>query len=217
MKRRRKRAEISRHRGRAAAGRSDAGGMRRQAGRDFPHSLAFRSSRDDGRRETHYRLGAVGSLGQPGETGERLYQRDRDRGRGTADSLAAVPGEDSDRRVDRQERRLRHHRGRQPVAWARRDRRPLRRPHRLEPGQRPLVGNLRERQKVLLRVRRQIYADPCEADAVGFAYRKDLFEDPKEKADFKAKYKYDLAPPKTWPQLRDIAEFFTRPDKKLYG
>lgn len=61
------------------------------------------------------------------------------------------------------------------------------------------------------------YAVPCEADAIGFAYRKDLFEDAKEKADFQAKYKYELAPPKTWQQLRDIAEFFTRPAKKLYG
>lgn len=61
------------------------------------------------------------------------------------------------------------------------------------------------------------YAVPCEADAIGFAYRKDLFEDPAEKTAFQAKYKYDLAPPKTWQQFRDIAEFFTRPEKKLYG
>ncbi|HZO86924.1 MAG TPA: sugar ABC transporter substrate-binding protein [Chthonomonadaceae bacterium] len=63
----------------------------------------------------------------------------------------------------------------------------------------------------------KIYGVPCEADAIGFAYRKDLFENPQEQAAFKAKYKYDLAPPKTWDQLRDIAEFFTRPQQKLYG
>lgn len=63
----------------------------------------------------------------------------------------------------------------------------------------------------------KVYAVPCEADAIGFAYRKDLFEDPKEMAAFKAKYGRDLAPPKTWQELRDIAEFFTRPEKKLYG
>src|SRR4029453_6549009 len=34
---------------------------------------------------------------------------------------------------------------------------------------------------------------------------------------FKAKYGYDLAVPKTWAELRDIAEFFTRPDKNQYG
>jgi multiple sugar transport system substrate-binding protein len=41
-------------------------------------------------------------------------------------------------------------------------------------------------------------------------YREELFEDPKEKADFKAKHGYELVPPETWDQLVDIAEFFTR-------
>jgi multiple sugar transport system substrate-binding protein len=41
-------------------------------------------------------------------------------------------------------------------------------------------------------------------------YRKDLFSDPTEQANFKAKYGYDLAPAQTWPQFKDIAEFFTR-------
>jgi len=58
---------------------------------------------------------------------------------------------------------------------------------------------------------------PTEGDANGFAYRKDLFENKDEMAAFKAKYGYDLAVPETWAQLRDIAEFFTRPDKGLYG
>jgi multiple sugar transport system substrate-binding protein len=43
-----------------------------------------------------------------------------------------------------------------------------------------------------------------------YAYRKDLFEDPMEKADFKRKYGYELAFPETWKQYRDVAEFFTR-------
>ena len=30
-------------------------------------------------------------------------------------------------------------------------------------------------------------------------------------------YGYDLAVPTTWAQLMDIAKFFTRPDKNLYG
>jgi len=41
-------------------------------------------------------------------------------------------------------------------------------------------------------------------------YRTDLFGDPKEQADFKAKYGYDLVPPTTWQQYHDVAEFFTR-------
>ena len=39
-------------------------------------------------------------------------------------------------------------------------------------------------------------------------YRKDLFGDPSEKRTFKAKYGYELQPPKTWEQFRDIAEHF---------
>jgi multiple sugar transport system substrate-binding protein len=63
----------------------------------------------------------------------------------------------------------------------------------------------------------KIVALPCEADAIGYAYRKDLFENPQEQAAFKAKYHYDLAPPDTWDHFKDIAEFFTRPDKNLFG
>src|SRR5262245_48239804 len=58
---------------------------------------------------------------------------------------------------------------------------------------------------------------PVEGDANGWAYRKDWFEDPKEKEAFKAKYGYDLAVPKDYKQLRDIAEFFHRPDQNRYG
>jgi multiple sugar transport system substrate-binding protein len=60
-------------------------------------------------------------------------------------------------------------------------------------------------------------AFPLAGYAASLIYRKDLFEDPKEKAAFKAKYGYELAAPQTMDQLRDAAEFFTRPDKKLYG
>jgi multiple sugar transport system substrate-binding protein len=48
------------------------------------------------------------------------------------------------------------------------------------------------------------WAIPLEGDAVGWAYRKDWFEDPKEMAAFKAKYGYDLAVPQTYAQMRDI-------------
>ena len=58
---------------------------------------------------------------------------------------------------------------------------------------------------------------PAEGDAVGWSYRKDWFEDPAEMAAFKAKYGYDLAVPTDWKQLRDIAEFFYRPDQGRYG
>jgi len=61
------------------------------------------------------------------------------------------------------------------------------------------------------------WAIPLEGDATGWSYRKDWFEDPKEKAAFKNKYGYDLGVPKTWAHMRDIAEFFHRPSEKRYG
>lgn len=48
-------------------------------------------------------------------------------------------------------------------------------------------------------------------------YRKDLLEDPKEKAGFKARFGYDLKPPETLDQYRDLAEWFTRPEQGFYG
>lgn len=53
-------------------------------------------------------------------------------------------------------------------------------------------------------------------DSMVLYYRKDLFEDPQEKAAFEQEYGYELAPPDTWEQMRDAAEFFNRPPD-LYG
>ncbi len=61
------------------------------------------------------------------------------------------------------------------------------------------------------------WAVPAEADAVGFAYRRDLFEDPKEKSAFQKKYGRRLTIPKTWDELYQVAKFFTRPERRLYG
>lgn len=47
-------------------------------------------------------------------------------------------------------------------------------------------------------------------------YRADLFGDPDEQAAFEAKYGYELAPPATFDEYVDIAEFFNRPPE-LYG
>ena len=62
-----------------------------------------------------------------------------------------------------------------------------------------------------------IFALPINQDCMGLVYRKDLFENPDEMAAFKEKYGYELAVPKTYDELRDIAEFFTRPDENMYG
>ncbi len=61
------------------------------------------------------------------------------------------------------------------------------------------------------------WAFPTEGDADGWAYRKDLFEDKANQDAFKAKFGYDLAVPKTYKELKDIAQFFTQKDKGLYG
>src|SRR5690606_30131014 len=61
------------------------------------------------------------------------------------------------------------------------------------------------------------WAVPLEGDANGWAYRKDWFEDPAEMAAFEERYGYPLAVPETYAQLRDIAEFFTRPEEGRYG
>jgi multiple sugar transport system substrate-binding protein len=50
-----------------------------------------------------------------------------------------------------------------------------------------------------------------------FVYRKDLFDDPKEKAAFQTKYGRELTVPKTTDELLQTAEFFTRPQDNLYG
>ena len=44
-----------------------------------------------------------------------------------------------------------------------------------------------------------------------YAYRMDWFQHPGERAAFRSEYGRDLAPPDTWEELYDIAEFFTRP------
>ena len=62
------------------------------------------------------------------------------------------------------------------------------------------------------------YGLPDDGDVFILYYRKDLFEDPENRAEFAAKYGYDLAPPRTWQQFDQIAEFFAdkyAPD--LYG
>jgi multiple sugar transport system substrate-binding protein len=47
------------------------------------------------------------------------------------------------------------------------------------------------------------------------AYRKDVFDDPTERANFKKRYGYELAPPTTRQQVYDQGEFFTRKKGEL--
>jgi multiple sugar transport system substrate-binding protein len=56
-----------------------------------------------------------------------------------------------------------------------------------------------------------------DGDVHTYYYRTDLFNDPKEQEAFKAKYGRDLAPPETWDDYLQVAEFFQRPDSNLWG
>nr|WP_316651122.1 ABC transporter substrate-binding protein [uncultured Gellertiella sp.] len=64
------------------------------------------------------------------------------------------------------------------------------------------------------------WALPAMGDANGWFYRKDWFAKPDLQTAFKAKYGRDLAAPKTWDELQQVAEFFTGKEidgKKVYG
>jgi len=50
-----------------------------------------------------------------------------------------------------------------------------------------------------------------------FIYRKDLFEDKKEQANFLRQFGKALEVPKTWEDFHQIARFFNRPADNLYG
>lgn len=63
----------------------------------------------------------------------------------------------------------------------------------------------------------ELYALPWHDGPECLIYRKDLFTDPAECRAFRAKYAYELAPPRTWQQFNDVAAFFTRPAQGRYG
>lgn len=56
-----------------------------------------------------------------------------------------------------------------------------------------------------------------DGDVHVLTYRKDLFEDPKERAAYKKQYGTALRPPQTYDEFNDIARFFTRPEQNLWG
>jgi multiple sugar transport system substrate-binding protein len=62
----------------------------------------------------------------------------------------------------------------------------------------------------------RIYGLFDDGDTIILYYRKDLFGDAGAKADFKKKYGYDLAAPKTWKEYDEIQAFFTERGKGAY-
>jgi len=65
----------------------------------------------------------------------------------------------------------------------------------------------------------KIYGFPDDGDVFIMYYRKDIFARPDLQKAFKAKYKYDLAPPKTWKQFDEVGSFLTEALKSegIYG
>lgn len=65
----------------------------------------------------------------------------------------------------------------------------------------------------------KIYGLPDDGDVLIMYYRKDLFGDATHQAAFKSAFGYDLAPPDTWAQFKDITQYFTenRPHDGFYG
>ena len=61
------------------------------------------------------------------------------------------------------------------------------------------------------------YGFPFTAITMFLWYRADLVNDPTERAGFKAKFGYDLKAPQNWKEYKDMAIWFTRPEKGFYG
>src|SRR3989449_516555 len=63
-------------------------------------------------------------------------------------------------------------------------------------------------RKVMLRYNGKLVSMPYDGDIHIMYWNKVAFERPDNQKKFKAKYGYDLRPPKTWKQWDDAAEFF---------
>ena len=65
----------------------------------------------------------------------------------------------------------------------------------------------------------KVYGFPDDGDVLILYYRKDIFARTDLRKDFEAKYRYALAPPKSWKQFAEIGSFLTERLKKegIYG
>ncbi len=70
---------------------------------------------------------------------------------------------------------------------------------------------------LLNQYRGSTYGVSLDGDFQTWNFRTDLFDDEAEKKAFADKHGYALAPPSTWKQLDEVAAFFHRPDKGLFG
>lgn len=70
---------------------------------------------------------------------------------------------------------------------------------------------------LLNQYRGSTYGVSLDGDFQTWNYRTDLFNDEKEKKAFADQHGYELAAPRTWKQLDEVAAFFHRPDQGLFG
>lgn len=67
----------------------------------------------------------------------------------------------------------------------------------------------------ILSYQNQLHSIPYNTYVMGNHYREDLFDNKIEQQAFKLRYGYNLLPPKSLSQLKDVAEFFTRKKGEL--
>ncbi|MGH3089282.1 MAG: extracellular solute-binding protein [Rubrobacteraceae bacterium] len=63
----------------------------------------------------------------------------------------------------------------------------------------------------------EVFGFPLQANVLVVSYRQDLFEDPDEQRAFEQRHGKPLRFPETWEEFVPVAEFFTRPEERLYG
>ncbi|MGQ0708981.1 MAG: extracellular solute-binding protein [Rhodoferax sp.] len=64
---------------------------------------------------------------------------------------------------------------------------------------------------------RQVVAIPADFDAALLFLRKDLMDDPAQRARFKQTHGRELALPRTWQEYQQLVEFFSRVDEGFFG
>jgi multiple sugar transport system substrate-binding protein len=63
----------------------------------------------------------------------------------------------------------------------------------------------------------QTYIVPLDCDVFMSFYNRQFLEDPEHQEAFQQEYGYPLAPPETWTQYRDIAEYFSKQGEGVFG
>lgn len=63
----------------------------------------------------------------------------------------------------------------------------------------------------------RVIAIPADMDVALLFLRRDMLEDPAQRAKFREKHGRDLKPPRTWAEYQQLVEFFHRPKDGFYG